>query len=101
MSGIGCEVLPYNTFFSALFLSHRENTRHSTYMKFEIWYIFILSSCIEYALQEKINPVLDTGQEETGIIEPVPPLDCSVTKQEVTDIDQNLECTTTEYNIVI
>ena len=68
-------------------------------MKFQIWYIFILSSCIEYDLQEKTSPVLDTGQEETGIIEPVPPLDCSVTKQLATAIDQNLECTTTEYNI--
>ena len=62
-------------------------------------YFFSNLSCIEYDIQEKTAPTVETGEEETGIIEPIPPLDCSVTKLETSDIDQNQECTTSEYNI--
>ena len=59
---------------------------------------FILS-CIEYDLQEKGNDFVEPSNEDSAIVEEVPPLDCQPQLRETVQIEQNLECTSEVYNI--
>ena len=58
-----------------------------------------LFSCIEYDLQEKGNDTVEPTHEDSAIVEEVPPLDCQPQLREIAEIEQNLECTSEEYNI--
>ena len=62
--------------------------------------MLFLLSCIEYGIQEKTPIGQDSGQEDSAIIEIIPPADCQTSLQEETlPIEQNADCTTEEYHI--
>jgi hypothetical protein len=61
--------------------------------------MLFLLSCIEYDILEKFIPLEDTASEDSAVIEPIPPLDCSVALRTSTTIEQDPNCTSEEYNI--